>query len=184
MKIISKIFFGIIVLNILSYFIFSQKSSERVVNNEYLNFTKKRLINKWVKDTSEVIILASCGDEFFRQKKEIETTIEKSNPRNRINDFSYSYWKDNYHIEPMKVINKFTDSIKSNNCVVYKVCTEKTIPSVMKIINYKYFFSDSETDYHIMFHNRQMELKTITYVWFSGFWIKILEENKTTANNV
>lgn len=184
MKIISKIIIGFIVLNVLSYFLLSQTVSERTVNNEYYNFTKKRLINEWVKDTSEVIILASCGDEFFRQKDKIKAIIEKSNPKNTINDYSYSYWRDNYDIDPMTVLNKVTDSLKSKNCIIYKVCSEKTIPSVIKRVNYKYFFSDSETDYHIMFHNKQMELKTITYVWFLGFWVKISEENKTSTNIV
>ena len=76
-------------------------------------------------------------------------------------------------------IDKYADSIKSKCCIVFKLCSERTT-SLTKKIKYEYLYSDlSDTDYHIMRHNSQMKLKTITYFWLFGFWIQIKEEKKS-----
>ncbi len=153
------------------------------MNDEYLKFTKKRLNNKWTKDTTEIVILTSCGDEFFRNKKKTRKIIEESNSRNQNYDYpfsSYSFWKTDYNTtEPFLEINKYTDSLQSKSCIIYKLCTEKTVPLLMKRINFQYFHSSTkDTDYHIMSHNSQIELKTITYFWLMGFWIKMKTDNQ------
>ena len=189
MKKISKLIFCLIIVNTLSYLIFSDSSAEKIVGQEYIKFTKKRLQNKFTKDTTETIILASCGDEFFRNKGDFRKIIEKSNKRNKVDNSdyfniknSYSFWKSDYSIEPMIVIDNHTDTIKSNCCIVFKLCSERT-NVITKRIKYEYFYSDlSDTDYDIMRHNSQMELKTITYFWFFGFWIQIKEEKKAPVS--
>ena len=150
------------------------------------NCAKKRLLNKFTKDTTETIILASCGDEFFRNNENFRKIIEKSNKRNQVvnSDYfkaSYSFWKSDYSIEPMIEIDNHTDSIKSNCCIVFKLCSERTT-SLTKKIKFEYFYSDlNDSDYHTMRHNSQMELKTITYFWFFGFLVQINEEKKDPA---
>lgn len=183
-KKMKNIILGLIILQFLTYLLFSQSSSEKIISKEYKNFTKKRLNNKWVKDTTEVVIVASCGDEFFRDKNSFNETIRESNPRNIKNELSYSLWNDSYHIEPMTEINKITKPSGSNCCVIYKICSEKTIPFFSKKINYEYLYSDSETDYHIMLHNSQMEYKAILYIWVLGFWIEVKQDDYTTSKNL
>ncbi|CAL2078688.1 hypothetical protein [Tenacibaculum sp. 190524A02b] len=173
-KKIIRVIVGIVVLNIVSYFLFSQMATEQLVNKEYVKFTDNRLKNKWVKDTTETIILASCGDEFFRDKKKFDLFVKNSSKRTT----PYVLWQSDYHLEPMTELNKFTDSLKSNCSIVYKVCSQSTMHSLKKKVSFQYYYADSKTDYHIMYHNKQMELKAITYVWFLGFWIKIKEEKE------
>ena len=164
----------------MSYLTLSELSTNKVASKEYINFTKKRLQNEWVKDTTETIILASHRNEFFKNEETFRKTIEESNIRSQkqnspiYSDSLYSFVKsDYYNTEPFIEISNHTDSLKSNCCIVYKLSSEKTIPLLIKKINFQYFYSDSDTDYHIMFHNSQMELKTVTYLWLLGFWIKI-----------
>ncbi|PZX55673.1 hypothetical protein [Algoriphagus chordae] len=179
-RIIFKIIIGLVAVNIVTYWWFSESSNLQIVNGKYLDFTERRLGSKWNTDTSEHIIVASCGDEFFRDLKQFERAVWKSNPKGTNypidlkvdNDFYQSVWQVNYDLDVLETIGIQTDTLNSRTCIIYKVCTKRTIVGLMKRIEYQYFFSNSPTDYHIMYYNRQMETSTPIYFWVLGFWVE------------
>ncbi len=178
---ILKILLGLWLLNATTYWLFSETSSHEIVNNKYLDITQRRLENTWNVDTSEHVIVASCGDEFFRYIKLFESTVCESNPKHKEypnklhtdSDFYQTIWKVDDDLDVLLTIREQTVTLKLRNCVIYKVCSMRTIPAFMKRIEYQYYYSDSPTDYHIMFHNGKMETSTPTYFWLFGFWIEI-----------
>lgn len=171
---------GLVALNVVTYWLFSEISSQQTVNNKYLDFTQRRLDNEWSIDTNEHVIVASCGDEFFRNIKQFERTVWESNPKDTdspneltIDDEYYqSVWKVDDNMDVLGTIKNQTDTLNSRTCIIYKVCTQWTIAGLMKKIEYQYFFSDSPTDFHVMYYNGQMEASAPTYFWLFGFWIE------------
>lgn len=184
MRLVLKILVGLILLNIITYVLFSEPASQLVVNEKYLEFTERRVNNTWSADTNEVVMVASCGDEFFRAIDDFNKVIIKSNPKfDEPTDVffdeqrsSWSLFQVDHNLNLLSAISSHTDTLNSRTCIIYKVCTKRTVPAFWKRIEYQHFYSDSPTDFHIMFHNGQMEGCTTTYFWLFGFWVEWNEE--------
>jgi hypothetical protein len=181
---IFKIVLGLIILNMITYLLFSEISTEKIVNRKFIEFSERRLNNTWNVDTSELVLVASCGDEFFRDIEAFEPVVKKSNPKENVNpneiyfgeEFHQSVWRVQDDIDILTTIQTRTDTLNSLNCIIYKVCSFRTIPCVYKKIEYQYFFSAFPTNFHPMTHNGKMEGSIPEYIWFFGFWIEFKGE--------
>jgi hypothetical protein len=181
---IFKIVLGLIILNMITYLLFSEISSEKIVNQKFIEFSQRRLNNMWNVDTSEVVYVASCGDEFFRDIKDFEPTVRESNPKgtkspNELHDDSGFYqlvWRVQDDIDVLNTIQTRTDNLNSVNCIIYKVCSFRTVPGIYKKIEYQFFYSAFPTNFHPMTYNGKMEGSTPIYLWLFGFWIEFNEE--------
>lgn len=178
----------VIILNFISYWLFLEIASEKIVNSKYIEFTELRLQNPYTVDTNEYVWVTSCGDEFFRNEQRILETIFKSNPKgNQIersqyfseNEFIQTVNRIDDDVDVLRLIQTTTDTSKSSNCIIYKVCTQRTIPALLKRVEYQFFYSSKPTNFHIMHYNKQVYTAQPNYLWLFGFWIEI---NGTISN--
>jgi hypothetical protein len=122
-NLILKALLAIFLLNAATYWVFVDNATQDVVIDKYLQFTERRINNDWNIDTTEYVYVASCGDEFFRDKETIDNMLSQSNPKGkaaptdsrfaRENNFSQHGFRTDDDFDPMDRINSRTDILGS-----------------------------------------------------------------------
>jgi hypothetical protein len=170
-------------IHVLTYVFLSDMMLERRVCDKYLEFTERRFANPYNKNVSESIFVSSCGDEFFRDISNLENVALASNP-----DFpaiAINNW-DNYqepeftqfvkyqaypHDDVLGTINANTDTLETGNCILFEICSIRSIPCFLKQVEYVYFYSSQPTDFHIMMYTDRGLRSASNYVWALFTWV-------------
>lgn len=133
LKWLQRIGLALAVVHVLTYAFLSDRMLERRACDKYLQFTERRFANPYNKNVSEIIIVSSCGDEFFRDRTMLEKVAKHSNPERPPEQINY--WDPlldepdfTQYIEPasapqdiLAAIRTHTDSTGARNCIIYEL---------------------------------------------------------------
>ncbi len=188
-KRLKRIGIGLAVVHVLTYVLLSEWMMERKACDKYMQFTERRFTNKDNKNVSEGIYVSSCGDEFFRDNAPLEEVARNSNPVYRpiqINNAWQFYAGGNvdadfyqyvsYEGYPMDdilgAIRLATDTLQTRNCIVFELCSVRSIPFLYKQVSYRYIYSSFPTDFHILRYTDRMLGSEPIYVWLLFTWVE------------
>ncbi|TCI85082.1 hypothetical protein [Tenacibaculum sp. M341] len=180
-------------LQVMTYFLIGDFMLENEVLNNFQEFSKRRLNNKYnvEKDSIyEEFLFSSCGDEFFRDKRKLEDEIYKSNPSRYYSsdeirslelidlEFAYEKFKPilvSHSQYYQNIIEMFRSNIHiegEKNVIHFGACRIKNIPFVYSKIELKESFS-THLDFHSMYHNNQMHEYEVDYIWILFKWFRV-----------
>lgn len=176
------ILISIIGVHLLLYILIGDLMLEHEVLSNFEIFNRRRLENEYNKDVSEKFYFASCGDEFFRNRRKLNEFIEEIHPspdyRDTIKSLTYYRW-----VSPVDSSFDFADlnekqTTESNDVTVvtFSICRLAKIPFLYTRIDQEETFS-VHTDFHAMYHNEQIVSYDIHYVWLIFKWFKIIKIN-------
>lgn len=188
-KRLKRIGLGLAVVHVLSYLFLSDQMLEQKACDKYVQFTERRFTNKDNKNVGEGIYVSSCGDEFFRDTAPLEEVARNSNPVYRpiqINDAWQFYAGGNMDADfyqyvsfegyPMDdilgTIHRTTDTLETRNCIVFELCSVRSIPFLYKQVSYRYIYSSFPTDFHILRYTDRMLGSEPIYVWLLFTWVE------------
>ena len=172
---------------------------EKELLNEFEEFSKRRLANKYNVENSKIyeeFIFSSCGDEFFRDEKLLKDEIKNSNINRyeKLAEMSESEvlmvseedrdynpiitYKTEYYESPLKLHRDRASEKENINIINFGVCRINKIPFTSTKIELKESFS-THTDFHVMHHNEQMMNYKLKYIWVLFKWVRISKINET-----
>ena len=189
MKRVKLIGLILVAVHVLSYLFLSDQMLERKACDKYVQFTERRFTNKDNKNVSEGIYISSCGDEFFRDTSPLEEVARGSNPTYRsfqLNDawqftdgegnggeFYQSVSFEGYPMDDiLGTIRLTTDTLQTRNCIVFELCSVRSIPFLYKQVSYRYIYSSFPTDFHILRYTDRMLGSEPIYVWLLFTWVE------------
>lgn len=189
LKRVKRIGLILVAVHVLSYMFLSDLMLERKACDKYVQFTERRFKSKDNKNVGEGIYVSSCGDEFFRDTAPLEEVARNSNPVYRpiqINDAWQFYDGGNVDADfnqyvsfegyPMDdilgTIRQTTDTLETRNCIVFEICSVRSMPFLYKQVSYRYTYSSFPTDFHILMHTDRMLGSEPIYVWLLFTWVE------------
>jgi hypothetical protein len=172
------------IIHVASFLIYSDIALRGKVIEKYEEFSARRFMNPWNVNVSETILLASCGDEFFRDNREFMEAAKHTNPtvnHSAIDHIDMAYEDDfnqsiaviSYPADVIGLVRQWTDTSATSNCIVFQACTLYDLPWIMKQVQFEYAYSSHPTDYHIMYYNNMFEISRPTYVWVIFGWVEL-----------
>jgi len=173
---------------------------EKELFNEFQEFSTRRLLNKYNvenKKTWEIFYFSSCGDEFFRNDKQLEKEIRFSNPNrylkykksdSNVGDLDEVFFQEKtkliitenieYYKSPLNI---YYDNVRENNelnIIHFGACRINEITFLFKKIELQEIFS-THKDFHTMLYTEQMLNYEVKYIWILFKWVRI---NKKLLN--
>ncbi len=175
------------------YLLIGDLMLEKQLQNEFIEFSKRRLISKYNVENSKVhenFVFSSCGDEFFRDQEVLEEIIKSTNlnryeklanmneseimmmPEND-NDFNpIIIGKSNYYEGIFKLHRNRFNPKNEINLIGFGACRINQIPFLSTKIELNESFS-THTDFHAMRYSGQMLRSKIKYIWILFKWVRI-----------
>jgi hypothetical protein len=163
---------------------------EKQLLSEFQNFSKRRLQNNHNIENEKVweeFFFSSCGDEFFRDSKELENVIRSTN-QNRYPETDSLYFDENvnriivnnldYYKNPLEFYNENVRENEEVNLIHFGACRIQKIPFISTTVEIQESFS-THTDFHSMIYTGQLMDYEVTYLWVMFKWLKIKTKEKT-----
>jgi len=153
---------------------------KKIVDNNYLNFSKRRLVNPYNKNVNETVFFGSCGDEFFRSYGANEKLALVANPNfSTENPFELTdqeYYQNvtsfPFHSNIAQLFQENTNESGDQTCIIYTACKVSNIPLLYIELETFEGFS-AYYDLHSMHYNEMLETSHFSYVWCVFFWLEI-----------
>ena len=156
---------------------------EKKVISEFLKFSKRRFSSKYNTNDKNIIdefYFSSCGNDFFRDRKELEKILLSTNSK-YTKPYNYLFIKNinSLSLDDINLFNLYFENshlpneyiLKENrNIITFNVCRTNKMPIITKIQLTETF--STNPDFHSMPHNKQMENYDIYYVWVLFKWVE------------
>ena len=187
---IRKAILIIIALQISLYFLIGDIMLEKQLLTEFQEFSERRLSSQYNIENEKVweeFYFSSCGDEFFRDAKELEEVIRSTNI-NRYPKSNSLYFDENvhhiivqnvdYNKNPLEFYYENVNEKEEINLIHFRACRIQKIPFIKTKVEVLESFS-THTDFHSMVYNGQLVSYKVNYVWILFKWVRIGTEEKT-----
>lgn len=150
---------------------------ENRVFREFQKYNSKRLLVEGaLRKNSEVFFFSSCGDEFFRDQKNL--SIKVNGLFNRTEEF----YVDGDTLRVVNLMDFNTDVVellqgevseKENiTCIIFKACNLEEVPFLFSRIEYLEIYT-ANLDFHSMIYDGRFESKEVNYLWLFCTWVKL-----------
>jgi hypothetical protein len=173
------------VVHVLTYVFLSDWMMERKACDKFLQFTERRFENPYNKNVRELILVSSCGDEFFRDRAMLETVAKHSNPEHPPEKINY--WDPlideprftqyievtSYPQDIMAALRMHTDTTSARNCIVYELCTMSSVPLFYRRVEYLYVYGNRPANFHDIMYTNMNGAAMSRYVWLLFGWVEV-----------
>jgi hypothetical protein len=185
MKRVKLIGLVLVAVHVLSYLFLSELMLERKACDKFLQFTERRFQNPYNKNVRETILVSSCGDEFFRDPTRLITVAGHSNPKyppeeinnwetiEDPNSFTQYVRVVAFPQDIMAALRDHTDTTGTRNCIVYEICTTRSIPLSYRKVDYTYIYGHRPANFHDIMYTNMNGAATSHYVWLIFVWVEL-----------
>jgi hypothetical protein len=157
---------------------------ERQLLLEFQEFSERRLSNQYNIETQKIweeFYFSSCGDEFFRDRNELEDVIRSTNII-RYPETNSPYMNEDvnhliarnldYHKNPLEFYNENVGEKEQINLILFRACRIQKIPFLKTKIELLESFS-THNEFHAMLYTGQLMSYEVNYVWVLFKWVRI-----------